>query len=234
MTGAGVSTLCGIPDFRGPEGLYRNPDAEHIFDIDWFDRDPSIYYRGCRKLIYGLEAFHPGPVHEALKRLEDAGRLAGVATQNIDMLHSRAGTRNVFELHGSPALHRCRRCGAVARFGEIMDLIARNGGVERLGAPYVPRCKCGGVFKPDIVFFGESLPEDAFAGACALAAKADVMLVLGTSLAVYPAAGIPNLTLRSGGDVYIVNAQPTPLDSKAAGRFPDLATFAAVVIQRCP
>ena len=111
MTGAGVSTLCGIPDFRGPQGLYRNPDAERIFDIGWFDRDPSVYYRGCRDLIYGLDAFSPGPVHVALKRLEDAGRLAGIATQNIDMLHQKAGSSNVYEVHGSPTMHHCRRCG---------------------------------------------------------------------------------------------------------------------------
>ena len=91
LTGAGVSTLCGIPDFRGPQGLYRNPDAERIFDIDWFDRDPAIYYRGCRALVYGLGDFTPGPVHRALKTLEDAGRLDGIITQNIDMLHQKAG-----------------------------------------------------------------------------------------------------------------------------------------------
>ena len=101
MTGAGVSTLCGIPDFRGPKGLYKNPDAERIFDIDWFDRDPSVYYRGCRELVYGLGAFEPGPVHRALKRLEDVGRLDGIITQNIDMLHQKAGSSNVYEVHGS-------------------------------------------------------------------------------------------------------------------------------------
>ena len=111
MTGAGVSTLCGIPDFRGPQGLYKNPDAERIFDIGWFDRDPSIYYRGCRELVYGLGTFNPGPVHRALKKLEDAGQLDGIITQNIDMLHQKAGSSNVYEVHGSPMLHHCRQCG---------------------------------------------------------------------------------------------------------------------------
>ena len=230
MTGAGVSTLCGIPDFRGPQGLYKNPDAERIFDIDWFDRNPAIYYRGCRELVYGLGAFQPGPVHNALKRLEDAGRLAGIATQNIDMLHQKAGSTNVYEVHGSPIRHHCRRCGDAKSFDEIMSMIAANGGLSRLGEPYVPRCHCGGVYKPDITFFGESLPEAAFIGAQELAMRADVMLVLGTSLTVFPAAGLPRLTLQKGGKVFIVNAQPTPLDSCAEARYDDLAAFAEAVL----
>ncbi|MBO7721904.1 MAG: NAD-dependent deacetylase [Kiritimatiellae bacterium] len=220
LTGAGVSTLCGIPDFRGPQGLYKQPDAERIFDIDWFDRDPSIYYRGCAELVYGLDRFKPGPVHFALKRLEDAGRLAGVATQNIDMLHQKAGSSNVYEVHGSPLHHRCRRCGDVKTFAEILELRGKN---------EIPRCSCGGVYKPDITFFGEALPEAAFAAAQTLAAKSDVFLVLGTSLTVYPAAGLPRLTLQTGGRVFIVNAQPTPLDEYAAGVYRDLAEFAAAV-----
>ena len=230
MTGAGVSTLCGIPDFRGPQGMYRNPDAERIFDIDWFDRDPSVYYRGCRELVYGLGAFSPGPVHYALKKLEDDGRLDGIITQNIDMLHQKAGSSNVYEVHGSPVVHRCRRCGDARTFGEIAAMIAANGGTERLGDPYVPRCACGGAYKPDITFFGEALPEAALRGAQELAMRADVMLVLGTSLAVFPAAGLPRLTLQRGGSVFIVNAQPTPLDDFAAARYPDLKAFADAVL----
>jgi len=233
MTGAGVSTLCGIPDFRGPQGMYRNPDAERIFDIDWFDRDPSVYYRGCRELVYRLGGFSPGPVHDALKRLEDAGRLDGIATQNIDMLHQKAGSSRVWEVHGSPITHRCRRCGYVRSFGEIMSMIAANGGLDALGDPYVPRCGCGGAYKPDITFFGEALPEEAFRRAQELAARSDVMLVLGTSLTVFPAAGLPRHTLARGGKVFIVNAQPTPLDDCAAApRYPDLAEFADAVLSR--
>ncbi len=229
LTGAGVSTLCGIPDFRGPQGLYRQPEAERIFDIDWFDRDPTVYYRGGRELVYGLGAFEPGPVHRALARLEDMGKLRGIATQNIDMLHQKAGSANVYEVHGSPQVHRCRRCGAVKDFDEIMALIDANGGVAALGSPYVPRCACGGVFKPDITFFGEALPEQAFVAAQELAIRSEVFLVLGTSLTVYPAAGLPRLTLQAGGQVFIVNAQPTDLDAFAAGRWEDLAAFARAV-----
>jgi len=229
LTGAGVSTLCGIPDFRRPQGLYRNPDAERIFDIDWFDRDPAIYYRGCRELVYGLGDFAPGPVHRALKTLEDAGRLDGIITQNIDMLHQKAGSSRVYEVHGSPVLHHCRRCGAEKTFAEILRLIAANGGAAALGDPYVPRCACGGAFKPDITFFGEALPEAAFRQAQELAARADVLLVLGTSLTVFPAAALPQLTLRRGGQVFIVNAQETALDGLAAGCARDLAAFAAEI-----
>ena len=231
MTGAGVSTLSGIPDFRGPQGLYRNPDAERIFDIDWFDRDPSVYYRGCRELVYGLGGFQPGPVHLALKRLEEVGRLDGIITQNIDMLHQKAGSSRVYEVHGSPLLHHCRRCGAAATFDQVMAMVEANGGVEALGDPYVPRCGCGGAYKPDITFFGEALPEEAFQRSQELAIRADVMLVLGTSLTVFPAAGLPRLTLQRRGKVFIVNAQPTPLDEYAAARYTDLTEFAQAVLQ---
>ena len=175
LTGAGVSTLCGIPDFRGPGGLYSQPDAERIFDIDWFDRDPSIYYSACRSIVYDTALVEPGPVHKALKLLEDRGLLAGIATQNIDMLHQKAGSTNVWEVHGSPRLHHCRLCSREATLREILALLK--------GRPddYVPRCPvCGGAFKPDITFFGESLPERALGEATSLALRADVMLVLGT------------------------------------------------------
>jgi len=231
LTGAGVSTLCGIPDFRGPQGLYKNSDAERIFDIDWFDRDPSVYYRGCAELVYGLDRFEPGLVHRALKRLEDAGRLQGIATQNIDMLHQKAGSSNVYEVHGSPILHHCRRCGDEKSFDEILEMMRRGRSPHPTGAPqdFVPRCPCGGPYKPDITFFGEALPEEAFQKSQSLAIRSDVFLVLGTSLTVFPAAGLPRLTLQAGGKVFIVNAQPTSLDDSAAGVYRDLSEFAAAI-----
>lgn len=227
FTGAGVSTLCGIPDFRGPQGLYKQPDAERIFDIEWFRRDPSVYYRGCSELVYGLRRFSPGPVHEAITRLEQAGIVKGVITQNIDMLHQKAGTRTVYEIHGSPLLHHCVGCGREKGFEDICAM---------LESTEVARCElCGEAYKPDITFFGEMLPEAAFEGAVALARQADMMLVLGSSLTVQPAASIPAMTLHAGGELVIVNAQPTPLDRLAALTYPDLAEFAAAVLEedRC-
>ena len=231
LTGAGVSTLCGIPDFRGPQGLYRQPDAERIFDIDWFDRDPSVYYNGCAELVYGLDKFQPGPVHLALRHLEDLGLLAGIATQNIDMLHQKAGSSNVYEVHGSPIFHHCRRCGDEKPFAEILKMLRRSPSPWRFDSRSVPRCACGGAYKPDITFFGESLPEAAFASAQSLAIRSDVFLVLGTSLTVYPAAGLPRLTLQAGGQVFIVNGQPTDLDRYAAGVCRDLAEFAEAILK---
>ena len=225
LTGAGVSTLCGIPDFRGPQGLYRQPDAERIFDIDWFDRDPSVYYRGCRSLVYGLKGFAPGPVHKALKHLEDLGLIAGIATQNIDMLHQKAGSSRVYEVHGSPLLHHCRRCGRKETFAGICAML------DGQDDSFVPRCPaCGGAYKPDITFFGESLPEAAWSAAHDLAANSDVFLVLGTSLTVYPAAGLPSLALRNGAELFIVNGQHTSLDAYAAARLDNLTVFADAIL----
>ena len=223
FTGAGVSTLCGIPDFRGPQGLYREADADKIFDIDWFRLDPSFYYKGCRKLIYGLRGIQPGPAHTAIARLEQRGLVNGVITQNIDMLHQKAGSRTVFEIHGSPIRHYCVGCGLRKSFEEICDML------EKATIPYCE--KCGAPFKPEITFFGESLPERAFEGAVALARQAKLILVLGSSLTVHPAASIPSLTLNAGGRLVIINAQPTPLDQYATLTYPDLREFSQAVLE---
>ena len=222
FTGAGVSTLSGIPDFRGRNGLYQQFDADRIFDIGYFRRDPAYFYRHARDFIYGLDGRHPNPVHTACARLEQLGRARGVITQNIDMLHQRAGSRVVHELHGSPALHHCLGCSRIYLFAEVRDLLA--GGAD------VPHCgTCGDVLKPDITFFGEMLPEAAFAAASHLSQKADLMLVLGTSLVVHPAASQPQLTLQSGGRLVIVNSGETPYDDAAILRYDDLAAFATAV-----
>jgi NAD-dependent deacetylase len=223
FTGAGVSTLCGIPDFRGPKGIYRDPNAARMFDIDLFDEDPSFFYRAADSLVYGNDETKPGPVHTALVALQKAGRCAGVITQNIDGLHERAGSSPVFAVHGTAALHHCRKCGDAKTFAEIQAM--------RAGVPgAVPRCaKCGGVYKPDITFFGEMLPEAAFEGAIALASRADLIVVLGSSLTVHPAASIPHYTLRNGGRLAIVNRGDTPSDRLAFFRAEDLEEFAKAV-----
>lgn len=223
FTGAGVSTLCGIPDFRGPSGIYRDPNAARMFDIDLFDEDPSFFYRMADTLVYGNDDTQPGPVHRALVALEKKGKCAGVITQNIDGLHERAGSRPVFAVHGTAALHHCRTCGAEKTFEQIRTL--------RAGVPgAVPRCEaCGGVYKPDITFFGEMLPEKEFEGAIDLASRADLIVVLGSSLTVRPASTIPHYTLQAGGRLAIVNQGETPSDGLAFFRGDDLAEFAAAV-----
>ena len=228
FTGAGVSTLCGIPDFRGPNGLYRDPNVARMFEIDRFDEDPSYFYSMADTLVYGTSTIEPGPVHRAIAALERTGRSLGVVTQNIDGLHERAGSSPVYAVHGSAAMHHCRRCGDAKTFDEI---VAIRGGIK--GA--VPHCaKCGGVYKPDITFFGEMLPEAAFDGAMRLADKADLVVVLGSSLTVHPAASIPLRTLRRGGKMAIVNRGETPYDDLAEFLCDDLAEFAAALFARLP
>ena len=227
LTGAGVSTLSGIPDFRSKSGLYgrKDMDASKLFDIDYFRQDPSYYYTHARNFIYDLEYREPSLVHLVVAGLEKAGYVKGVITQNIDMLHQKAGSQNVMEVHGSPKDHYCLSCGAVAPFADIVESLAK--------AP-VPLCTiCGGVFKPYIVFFGEGLPEKVLSDAEHHATKADLMLVLGSSLTVYPAAQIPIITLQAGGDIIIVNAEPTNLDPRAKQCYQDLEALFEPMLPWC-
>ena len=216
FTGAGVSTLSGIRDFRGRNGLYKSVDAEKIFDIGVFLRDPSFYYTMTKDFIYNLDEKSPSVVHRVLARLELGGRLGAVITQNIDLLHQKAGSLRVIEVHGSPSVHSCPSCGSTMTFAEAA-VIVRSGSL--------PRCAdCGAVLKPDITFFGESLPAGALSDARNEARQADLMLVLGSSLLVYPAAMLPEITLDSGGKIVIVNDMETHLDRRATMKFPDLET----------
>ncbi|MDR2519205.1 MAG: NAD-dependent deacetylase [Spirochaetaceae bacterium] len=215
LTGAGVSTLSGIRDFRGKNGLYNDMDAQKIFDIDYFDKDPSFYYKAAGSFIYNIDEKEPSVVHTALAELERAGFLKALITQNIDLLHQKGGSRQVIEIHGSPQIHYCLRCAGVR-----MDFKDAAALVKAGKLPVCP--SCGKVLKPAITFFGESLPIDALRSAESHAQSADLMLVLGTSLTVYPANGLPESTLRRGGQIVIVNNMETPLDHQAAMRFEDL------------
>ena len=215
LTGAGVSTLSGIRDFRGKNGLYNVMDAEKIFDIGYFEKDPSLYYNQAGSFIYNIDEKEPSIVHLTLGELERQGFLKALITQNIDLLHQKGGSKNVIEIHGSPRTHYCLRCAGVRVSFEEAAAIVRGG--------EMPKCpKCGRVLKPAITFFGESLPADALTQAVGESQKADLMLVLGTSLTVQPASSMPRYTLDAGGDIVIVNNMPTPLDRMALLHFDDL------------
>ncbi|MDR1418998.1 MAG: NAD-dependent deacetylase [Treponema sp.] len=217
LTGAGVSTLSGIRDFRGKNGLYNDMDAEKIFDIEYFEKDPSFYYSRAGSFIYNIDEKEPSVVHTVLGTMERRGLIGAVITQNIDLLHQKGGSVNVIEVHGSPRVHYCLRCAAVRMDFEEAAAIVKTG--------KIPECpRCGRALKPAITFFGESLPAAALLKAGEEAQNADLMLVLGTSLTVYPAASLPDYTLRNGGSVIIVNNMPTPLDGRALARFGDLGT----------
>ena len=217
LTGAGVSTLSGIRDFRGKNGLYNDMDAEKIFSIDYFEKDPSFYYSHAGSFIYNIDEKEASIVHLTLGELEKRGYLKSLITQNIDLLHQKGGSKNVIEIHGSPMMHYCLRCAGVRVSYEDAAAIVRKG--------EMPKCpKCGRVLKPAITFFGEALPADALRQAVNESQKADLMLVLGTSLTVHPAAGMPEYTLRSGGEIVIVNNMPTPLDGRAILHYDDLGS----------
>ena len=215
LTGAGVSTLSGIRDFRGKNGLYNDMDAEKIFDIGYFEKDPSYYYKAASSFIYDIDLKEPSVVHSVLAELEKRGFLKALITQNIDLLHEKAGSSHVIEIHGSPKIHYCLRCAGIRMTFEEAAAIVHSG--------KLPLCpKCGRVLKPAITFFGEGLPAEALKEAVSESQESDLMLVLGTSLTVFPAASMPQYTLRNGGEIVIVNNMPTPLDSHAILHFDDL------------
>jgi NAD-dependent deacetylase len=226
FTGAGVSTLSGIQDFRGKNGLYvTNPATyQKMFDIDWFESDPGFYYQTAKDFIYGLDEKQPSIVHKVLADLEKRGRLKALITQNIDLLHQKAGSVNVIEIHGSPIVHYCMRCAGVRISFEEAVTVVKDGGL--------PRCqKCGRVLKPAITFFGEALPATALSKAVDEAQSADLMLVLGSSLTVNPAADLPRLVLSHGGELVIVNDMETYLDRRAILHFDNLAeVFTALAL----
>jgi NAD-dependent deacetylase len=215
LTGAGVSTLSGIRDFRGKNGLYNEAGSEKIFDIEYFEKDPSIYYKAAAAFIYNLDEKQPSLVHLVLAELEKRGMLKAIITQNIDLLHQKAGSSNVIEIHGSPKFHYYLRCAGIRMPYDEAAEIVKSG--------KLPLCpKCGRVLKPAITFFGEGLPQDALRSAVDEAQKSSLMLVLGTSLTVYPAASMPQYTLQRSGEIVIVNNMPTHLDNMAVLHYDDL------------
>ena len=208
LTGAGISAESGIPTFRGEGGLWRQYDPVKVASIEYFMADPSAYWNVSKSRGSVALAARPNGGHRALAALEASGRVRAVATQNTDGLHQDAGSRNVIELHGSGRAVQCLDCGNREARGDVQ---------ARLEVEMPPRCpRCGGHFlKPTVVLFGEPLPQPAIQQAIALAREADVMLVVGSSLVVYPAADLPLVAARSGATLIIVNAEPTPFDEQA-------------------
>jgi NAD-dependent deacetylase len=208
LTGAGVSVPSGIPDFRTPEtGLWANVDPMEVAHIDVFERDPARFWSYYRPRFQSLGDKRPNPAHEVLAELERRGLIEGIVTQNIDRLHRAAGSRNVIEVHGSIETSSCTRCATVFEIDEVDELFDGEG---------VAICtNCGGPVKPDVVLFGELLSESAMTRARDLAERAELMICIGSSLAVYPVAGLPQLTLERGGRLAIVTKGETPYDGDA-------------------
>jgi len=207
--GAGVSTESGIPDFRSETGLYnaktnygRSP--EEMISIDFFEEDTPTFYDYYKKNLIATWA-KPNAAHIALAKLEEMGKLKAVVTQNIDGLHQLAGSKVVYELHGSVQRNICRWCGKKYDLNYIMDEKNCHNGV--------PKCSCGGVVKPDVVLYGECLDDDCVKGATRAIANADTLIIGGTSLVVYPAAGFVNFF--RGRHLVVINMSPTGADNEA-------------------
>ena len=201
--GAGVSTESGIPDFRSTDGLYHQKfdyPPETILSHTFFYQNPEYFFRFYREKMLPLD-YQPNEAHKKLAALEQAGKLRAIVTQNIDGLHQKAGSRRVYELHGSILRNYCTRCGKFypAEFVKNCDGI--------------PRCDCGGIVKPDVVLYEEGLNEKTVEGALQAIAQADLLLVAGTSLTVYPAAGF--LRYYRGNRLVLINRDSTPYDDRA-------------------
>jgi NAD-dependent deacetylase len=208
LTGAGVSTESGIPDFRSPTGIWAQYDPMEYATIDAFDANPEKVWSFYALRYRALTEAEPNDAHRALAELEERGLIRAVVTQNIDLLHERAGSRDVVEVHGSIRTCVCRGCDARYGLGEVQKL---------LNGMAVPRCPaCSTVLKPGVVMFGELLPAEAIDRAYALAREAALLLVVGSTLEVAPVSLLPWETVEAGGRVAIVNLGPTAFDRHAA------------------
>lgn len=208
LTGAGMATESGIPDFRSPTGIWAKLDPMEYATLSAFRRDPAKVWWFYRKRIEMLTAAAPNRAHFALAELGDLGLVETVVTQNIDMLHGRAGSHDVIEVHGSIRTSSCQSCGAAHELVRVETLLEATDGA--------PSCDlCDGVLKPDVVFFEEQLSPAAIDRAYDLAREARLLLVVGSTLEVHPVAGLPELTVASGGRVAIVSIGPTSFDRRA-------------------
>jgi NAD-dependent deacetylase len=207
LTGAGVSTESGIPDFRSPTGIWMRYDPMEYATIEAFLRDPVKVWDFYAKRLDVLKAAEPNAAHLALAELERRGLVRAVVTQNIDRLHEWAGSRELIEVHGSIRTSSCLDCGERVGFDDVVQLLS--------DAPAPPCPACGRILKPDVVMFGELMPQAAIDRAYELAREAALLLVVGSSLEVWPVAGLPQETLEWGGQLAIVNQGSTPYDHRA-------------------
>ncbi|MDF7825943.1 Sir2 family NAD-dependent protein deacetylase [Pontiellaceae bacterium B12227] len=201
LTGAGISTASGIPDFRSASGIYSNGQNDNVFDLRKFDRTPEFFYLFARKFYPQVRDAQPNAAHRALAAMKNVT----VITQNVDDYHQRAGSDPVYTIHGNHIHSTCQTCGAQIETEELFPIIGKGD---------VPRCICGGVYKPNITFFGEMLPEYDWTESVKAMSEADLVLVLGTSLTVYPAASLPGYRPWNA-KLVIINRDPTTLDSEA-------------------
>lgn len=207
LTGAGVSTESGLPDFRSPGGVWTTVDPARVASLSAFRADPDTFYHFYKTRLSQLGRAAPNPAHHAIARLEAQGIVKLVITQNVDGLHQRAGSREVVEVHGNLREARCAECEVVVSIAEM---------VAALEAGARPRCRrCGGLLRPNVVLFEELLPADAYLRAEEACRRCDTLLVVGSSLEVYPVADLPRLALRQGARLLIVNRDPTPYDEAA-------------------
>ncbi|MGI8633101.1 MAG: SIR2 family NAD-dependent protein deacylase [Solirubrobacterales bacterium] len=210
LTGAGISVPSGIPDFRSPgTGLWANVDPMEVAHINVFRGDPQRFWSFYRPRFGMLGDKEPNDAHHAVAELERRGLVDGVITQNIDRLHRKAGSRELIEVHGSIATSSCQVCGHCVALEEAEALFADG---------VLPCPECGGPVKPDVVLFGEMLDEESMSRAFALAAAAELILCVGSSLEVHPVAGLPAITLRGGGRVALITQGATPYDGEATVR----------------
>jgi NAD-dependent deacetylase len=209
LTGAGVSVPSGIPDFRTPgKGLWEKVNPMEVAHIDAFRRDPDRFWEFYSQRFAALGDKRPNGAHEAIAELERRGLIEGVITQNIDRLHRAAGSTRVVEVHGSIDECVCLQCGGRVPLERVMTILAEH--------PGAPECEaCVAPLKPNVVLFGELLPQAAMDEAHVLASRADLLIGVGSSLEVYPVASLPQITLDSGGRVALVTQGPTPYDHEA-------------------
>jgi NAD-dependent deacetylase len=226
LTGAGISTESGIPDFRSPTGIWAQYDPMEYATISAFRRDPVKVWEFYALRFEVLTRAEPNDGHRALAELEERRLVRAVVTQNIDTLHERAGSREVVEVHGSIREAECLACGERVPLARVIELLADR------SAPPCPRCRA--ILKPGVVMFGELLPAGEIDHAFELAREAALLLVVGSTLEVHPVAGLPDTTLAAGGELAIVNRGPTPYDRIAslkmdAGAGETLAALAAAL-----